>query len=283
MCCFLRYDPDFVVGFETEHNSLGYLVERAAVLNKKDFAARLSRVTPRGQYKQPQQQPQQQQKQQQQQQQEQKQEQEEQNERDGDDKEVLREMKHKRLFLMLRKKGRKERKGVSLGARQGSRSGAGRTSRAQLVACAQGILLRCIFCCVFNCSFVQSEIALSNYSFAACVFHLLHRRAPVFSGALLSEWWNQRANKWRVVRHICNYAQDVLAMLSSMKIVERTSQLAKVFGIDFSSVLTRGSQYRVESMLLRMTKVGKEKEGKIVVLTQIRLTTLFCCLLLASK
>lgn len=49
--------------------------------------------------------------------------------------------------------------------------------------------------------------------------------------------------------------RDVAAMMSSMKILERTSQLAKVFGIDFTSVLTRGSQYRVESMLLRLTKV----------------------------
>jgi hypothetical protein len=28
----------------------------------------------------------------------------------------------------------------------------------------------------------------------------------------------------------------------------------RVFGIDFMSVLTRGSQYRVESMLLRLAK-----------------------------
>ena len=34
----------------------------------------------------------------------------------------------------------------------------------------------------------------------------------------------------------------------------RTAELARVFGIDFSSVLTRGSQYRVESMLLRLAR-----------------------------
>ena len=34
--------------------------------------------------------------------------------------------------------------------------------------------------------------------------------------------------------------------------VNRTSELARVFGIDFFSVLSRGSQYRVESMLLRL-------------------------------
>lgn len=34
--------------------------------------------------------------------------------------------------------------------------------------------------------------------------------------------------------------------------VNRTSELARVFGIDFFSVLSRGSQYRVESMFLRL-------------------------------
>ena len=34
--------------------------------------------------------------------------------------------------------------------------------------------------------------------------------------------------------------------------INRTSELACVFGIDFFSVLPRGSQYRVESMLLRL-------------------------------
>lgn len=34
--------------------------------------------------------------------------------------------------------------------------------------------------------------------------------------------------------------------------INRTSELARVFGIDFFSVLSRGSQYRVESMYLRL-------------------------------
>lgn len=34
--------------------------------------------------------------------------------------------------------------------------------------------------------------------------------------------------------------------------VGRTAEMARTFGIDFFSVLTRGSQYRVESLLLRL-------------------------------
>ena len=43
-----------------------------------------------------------------------------------------------------------------------------------------------------------------------------------------------------------------LAMLEQLDLVGRTGELARAFGIDFFSVLTRGSQYRVESLLVRL-------------------------------
>lgn len=42
--------------------------------------------------------------------------------------------------------------------------------------------------------------------------------------------------------------------LFSILQINRTSELARVFGIDFFSVLARGSQYRVESMFLRLAQ-----------------------------
>ena len=41
-------------------------------------------------------------------------------------------------------------------------------------------------------------------------------------------------------------------IMPSLLQINRTSELARVFGIDFFSVLSRGSQYRVESMVLRL-------------------------------
>jgi DNA polymerase zeta len=41
-------------------------------------------------------------------------------------------------------------------------------------------------------------------------------------------------------------------LLDRLDLVGRTSELARCFGIDFFSVLSRGSQYRVESMTLRL-------------------------------
>jgi DNA polymerase zeta len=57
------------------------------------------------------------------------------------------------------------------------------------------------------------------------------------------------------------FLEDCLAVLKHIPIshffsidwqLNRTAELARVFGIDFFSVFSRGSQYRVESMMLRL-------------------------------
>lgn len=42
-----------------------------------------------------------------------------------------------------------------------------------------------------------------------------------------------------------------LDLLNQLDLIGRTCELAKLFGIQFYEVLSRGSQYRVESMMLR--------------------------------
>lgn len=45
-----------------------------------------------------------------------------------------------------------------------------------------------------------------------------------------------------------------MMMLEKIDFIARNSELARTFGIRFVSVLHRGSQYRVEAMMLRMCK-----------------------------
>lgn len=45
--------------------------------------------------------------------------------------------------------------------------------------------------------------------------------------------------------------QACLAIMDKLDLVGRTSEMARLFGIDFFSVLSRGSQYRVEAVMLR--------------------------------
>ena len=45
-----------------------------------------------------------------------------------------------------------------------------------------------------------------------------------------------------------------LDILNISGMIDRICESARVFGIDFYSVLTRGSQFKVESMMLRIAK-----------------------------
>lgn len=54
------------------------------------------------------------------------------------------------------------------------------------------------------------------------------------------------------MRHVRRQARLNVAMLDQLDLINRTAELAKTFGIDFYSVISRGSQYRVESMLARL-------------------------------
>jgi hypothetical protein len=65
-------------------------------------------------------------------------------------------------------------------------------------------------------------------------------------------WFRSPQTRWRALRHLRNRARLNVAMLDELDLINRTAELAKTFGIDFYSVISRGSQYRVESMLARL-------------------------------
>lgn len=43
-------------------------------------------------------------------------------------------------------------------------------------------------------------------------------------------------------------------LLDVSEVISRTTESARVFGIDFYSVITRGSQFKVESVMFRIAK-----------------------------
>ena len=49
-------------------------------------------------------------------------------------------------------------------------------------------------------------------------------------------------------------ARSNIDILQRLDVIGQTSEFARVFGIEFYHVLSRGSQYRVESMMLRVAK-----------------------------
>ncbi|KAM4693357.1 LOW QUALITY PROTEIN: DNA polymerase zeta catalytic subunit [Discoglossus pictus] len=103
---------------------------------------------------------------------------------------------------------------------------------------------------------MKTEVALTNYTFENVVFHVLHQRFPLFTFRTLSDWFDNKTDvyRWRMIDHYMNRVHGTLQLLEHLDVIGRTSELARLFGIQFLHVLTRGSQYRVESMMLRIAK-----------------------------
>ncbi|XP_060704706.1 DNA polymerase zeta catalytic subunit [Hemiscyllium ocellatum] len=103
---------------------------------------------------------------------------------------------------------------------------------------------------------MRNEVALNNYSFENVAFHVLHQRFPLFSCRVLSDWFDNKTHvhRWKMVDHYVCRVRGNVQLLEQLDLIGRTSELARLFGILFYHVLTRGAQYRVESMMLRVAK-----------------------------
>ncbi|KAK3127981.1 hypothetical protein QOZ80_7AG0580980 [Eleusine coracana subsp. coracana] len=101
---------------------------------------------------------------------------------------------------------------------------------------------------------MRAEVKLNNYSLEAVADEVLRRKIPLIPNKILNRWFATGPERGRhqSIEYINNRARLNLEIMNQLDLVNRTSELARVFGIDFFSVLSRGSQYRVESMLLRL-------------------------------
>ena len=82
------------------------------------------------------------------------------------------------------------------------------------------------------------------------LLRLFFAQVPCFSQDQLLQWHRDPRTRDRVVRHVWRLADLNLALMDKMDLVRRTAESARLYGIDFYSVLVRGSQYRVEAKLV---------------------------------
>ncbi|KAL5288058.1 REV3L family protein [Megaselia abdita] len=101
---------------------------------------------------------------------------------------------------------------------------------------------------------MRSEIALTSYTFENMMFHVLHRRVPFHGHVELTSWFKAFSAKWIVLEYFLERVNGTMELLDQLDLIGRTSEMAKLIGIQFYEVLSRGSQFRVESMMLRMAK-----------------------------
>ncbi|KAL8737539.1 MAG: hypothetical protein Q9181_001591 [Wetmoreana brouardii] len=103
---------------------------------------------------------------------------------------------------------------------------------------------------------MRGELNLLQYTMENVVFHLLHQRVPHYSYQDLTRWYKSDKPKdlARVVDYYVSRVQLDLEILEQNDLVPRTSEQARLLGVDFFSVFSRGSQFKVESLMFRIAK-----------------------------
>ncbi|CAN6575672.1 unnamed protein product [Malus baccata var. baccata] len=101
---------------------------------------------------------------------------------------------------------------------------------------------------------IRGEVKLNMYTVEAVAQAVLRRKVPYISNKVLAKWFSSGPGqaRYRCIEYVNERAKLSLEIMNQLDMINRTSELARVFGIDFFSVLSRGSQYRVESMFLRL-------------------------------
>ncbi|KAF2643343.1 hypothetical protein P280DRAFT_539338 [Massarina eburnea CBS 473.64] len=103
---------------------------------------------------------------------------------------------------------------------------------------------------------MRGELNLLQYTIENVVFHLLHKRIPHYQHSDLTAWYTSSKPRdlAKVLNHFLSRVQLNLDILEANEIVPRTSEQARLLGVDFFSVISRGSQFKVESTMFRIAK-----------------------------
>ena len=103
---------------------------------------------------------------------------------------------------------------------------------------------------------MRGELNLLQYTMENVVFQLCHRRIPHYPFQDLTYWYSNGKPKdlARVLDYYISRVQLDLEILDQNELVPRTSEQARLLGVDFFSVFSRGSQFKVESLMFRIAK-----------------------------
>ncbi|KAI7899268.1 uncharacterized protein BX663DRAFT_522025 [Cokeromyces recurvatus] len=104
---------------------------------------------------------------------------------------------------------------------------------------------------------LKHELTLTSYTIENVAYHLLHTRIPYYSHSTLTNWYSKGIPilKNHLIKYYTRRVQLNLDLLDASQVISRTCESARIYGIDFYAVLTRGSQYVVESILFRIAKL----------------------------
>ncbi|KAL4478783.1 hypothetical protein ABPG73_001998 [Tetrahymena malaccensis] len=102
----------------------------------------------------------------------------------------------------------------------------------------------------------RDKLKLTNFDAENVYYELFQIRYPVYSNWTLTKWFNSESAKHKtlVFDYYFNKLKINQIVLDKLDIIQRTTSSARLYGCDFESIITRGSQFRVEGVLVRVTK-----------------------------
>ncbi|KAI0877980.1 DNA polymerase family B [Hypoxylon argillaceum] len=103
---------------------------------------------------------------------------------------------------------------------------------------------------------MRGELDLLQYTMENVVWHLLHRRIPHYRWQTLTNWYigGKARDLSKLLRYYLTRTKLDIEILETNELTPRTSEQARVLGVDFFSVFSRGSQFKVESIMFRIAK-----------------------------
>jgi len=101
---------------------------------------------------------------------------------------------------------------------------------------------------------LKAEVNLTSYTLESVARAVLGERRPTFPPRALTEWWADPRTRPRALEHYLGRLHTTAAILARLDLPSRTCELARLFGIQLAEVASRGSQFRVESSMLRLAK-----------------------------
>ncbi|QDS67899.1 hypothetical protein FKW77_008243 [Venturia effusa] len=103
---------------------------------------------------------------------------------------------------------------------------------------------------------MRGELNLLQYTMENVVFHVLHKRIPHYSFSDLTRWYTSGKAHLiaKAITYFLSRVQLNLKIMDANELIPRTSEQARLIGVDFFSVFSRGSQFKVESLMFRIAK-----------------------------
>ncbi|KAI7963511.1 hypothetical protein MJO29_003938 [Puccinia striiformis f. sp. tritici] len=103
---------------------------------------------------------------------------------------------------------------------------------------------------------IRSELALTQYTFENVVYHVLRTRVPHYSFSTLAKWWKDGTieHRRRVLMYYIARVELDINLVEETEMISRNAEISRVLGVDFFSAISRGSQFKVESVVFRISK-----------------------------